>query len=115
MDWFVALITSSLVEFSRVSELHPIEVALVGVASWDRKFMFTVELEFLFDDSKWFLRDFTLYRPIQDIIRDIFYVLWKFICRNYFIYFGWWGFVGGPIKYRSSMVITRSVSDVVIF
>ncbi|USN57705.1 MAG: hypothetical protein H6767_04925 [Candidatus Peribacteria bacterium] len=68
----MALVTGSLIEFSRVSELHPVEVALVWVSSRDREFMFTVELQFLLNDSKWFLRHFTLYRPIQDIIRDIF-------------------------------------------
>ncbi|USN59362.1 MAG: hypothetical protein H6767_04830 [Candidatus Peribacteria bacterium] len=69
-------------------------MALVWVSSWDREFMFTVELQFLLDDSKWLLRYFTLYCPIQDIIRDIFDIGREFVCWNYFIYFWCWRFVG---------------------
>ncbi|USN59166.1 MAG: hypothetical protein H6767_03640 [Candidatus Peribacteria bacterium] len=73
-------------------------MSLIWMSSWDWEIMFTVEFEFLFRNSKWFLGDFTLYRPIQDIVRDIIDICWKFICRNNLVYFRWWRFIGIPIK-----------------
>ena len=43
-------------------------MTLIGVSSWDSESMFSVELEFLFDDTKWFLGDFTFYCPVEYII-----------------------------------------------
>ena len=75
----VRTVTESLIEFSRISLCHTIEVSLIGMTSRNRDIMLSVECEFLRDDSKWFLRDLTLYSPVQDIIRNFWNVVWEFI------------------------------------
>ncbi len=65
---------------------------------WDGEVMFAVEFEFLFDDTEWFLGDFTFDCPVQDIIRDLGNVIREFVCRNDLFYFGEWWFVVGPVE-----------------
>jgi hypothetical protein len=63
--------------------------------------MFSVELELLFDNPKWFLTHFTLYSPVQDIIWDTFYSIWKFLCRDDLINLREWSLIVRPVEERS--------------
>jgi hypothetical protein len=63
--------------------------------------MFSVELEFLLDNPKWFPRDFTLYSPIEDIIWDIFYSIWKFLCRDDLLNLREWSLIVTPVESKT--------------
>ena len=89
----VRTVTESLIEFSRIPLCHTIEVSLIGMTSRNRDIMFSIECEFLRDDSKWFLRDLTLYSPVQDIIRNLRYIIWEFIRWDDLLDFRKWRFV----------------------
>ena len=97
----VRTVTESLIEFSRISLCHTIEVSLIGMTSRNRDIMLSVECEFLRDDSKWFLRDLTLYSPVQDIIRNFWNVVWEFIRWDDLLDFRKWRFVVTPVEERS--------------
>jgi len=60
--------------------------------------MLAVELQFLSDDTEWFLGYFTLDSPVKDVIRNLGNVCWKFFCWNNLLYFREWGFVVGPVE-----------------
>ena len=94
-------ITESLKELSRIPHLHPIHVSDIRMSPRNRNTMFPVELEFLSDDTKWFLCEFTLYSPIEYIIWYIFYILWKLLCRDDLVYLRKWWFVVRPVEARS--------------
>lgn len=59
---------------------------LIRMSSRYRKIMFPIELQFLFDYSEWFTGYFTLYSPIEYIIRYLRYIIRKFIGRYYLLY-----------------------------
>ena len=94
-------VTESFKELSWIPQSESVEVSLVWMSSWYWKVMFSVELEFLSDDTKWFLCEFTLYSPIEYIIWYIFYILWKLLCRDDLVYLRKWWFVVRPVEARS--------------
>jgi hypothetical protein len=53
-------------------------MALVRMTSWDGEVVFSVKLEFLFDDSERFLRHFALYCPVEDIVWNVFDIIREF-------------------------------------
>jgi hypothetical protein len=67
------------------------------MSSWDREIMFSIKLQFLFDDTKWFPSDFTLYSPIKDIIWYLGYIIWEFLCRDNLVNLWEGRFVVGPV------------------
>lgn len=94
----VTTITLALEELSRIPLRHTVEVALIGMAFWDREIMLPVELEFLPDDAEWFLGHFTFNSPVENVIGDIFDVRWKFACRDNLFHLRKWSFVVGPVE-----------------
>jgi len=54
------LSTCPLIEFPRVSEVHPLLMSLIWMFGWDWEIILYVEYEFLFDNLKWFPCYFTL-------------------------------------------------------
>ena len=95
---FTTVVTISFEEFSWIPQSESVEVSLVWMSSWYRKMMFSVELQFLSDDTKWFLCYFTLYSPVKYIIWYIFYILWKFLCWDDFIYLREGSFIVRPVE-----------------
>ncbi len=63
--------------------------------------MFPIELQFLWNDTKWFSGYFTLYRPVQDIIGNRGNIFWEFTGWNDFIYLREGRFVVRPVEKRS--------------
>jgi hypothetical protein len=61
--------------------------------------VFPIELKFLFNDSKRFSAHFTLYCPVQDVVRDSLDRIWEFRCRNYLLYSREGRLIVRPVEY----------------
>ena len=68
------------------------------MSSGNREIVFSVELKFLRNDSEWFLGNLTLYSPVQYIIWDIGYVMWKLTSWNHFLNFWKRCFIVTPVE-----------------
>lgn len=97
----IRTITKSLEELSRIPQLHPIHMSYVWMSLGNWEIMFSIELELLSDDAKWFPTHFTFYSPIEDIIRDIFYILRKPESRDDLLYSWKWSLIVTPVEERS--------------
>ena len=98
LHFCMALIAAAVVELPGISQLHPIEVALIRMSSRDRKGVLAVEVKLLLDDAEGFLGDLALYGPVEDIIRDVLDILREFVCRDDLLDFGERRFVVGPVE-----------------
>lgn len=100
------LVTLSLIQFPWVTECHTIQVSLIWVTTRDRQAMFPIELQFLSYDPKRTTRHFTLYCPIQDIIRNRVYSIRKLRCRDRFLYSREWSLIVTPVESLTSHCLT---------
>lgn len=75
-----------------------IEVSLIWMSSGYWKMVFSVEFQFLFDDTIWLFGDFTLYSPIEYIIWYVHNVVGEFVCGDDLCYFRKWGFIVTPVE-----------------
>ncbi len=68
------------------------------MSSRDREMMFPIELQFLWNDTKWFSRHFTLDGPVENIIRNRGNILWEFTRWDDFISLREGRFIVRPIE-----------------
>ena len=57
-----------------------------------------LQFELLLDDAEWFLGNFTLDRPVENVIGDVFDVGWEFTCWDDLLDLREWGLVVGPVE-----------------
>ncbi len=73
-------------------------MALVGVSSGDREGVLAVEVELLFDDPVGLLGNLAFYRPVEDVVGDVFYFLGELARGNDLLDLGEGRFVVGPVE-----------------
>ncbi len=93
-----ALVAIPLEELAGTPERHAVEVALVGMPSWNREVMFSVKLEFLLDYPEGFSGSLAFDGPIQNVVRDFGNVVRELVCQDNFFQFREWGLIVGPIE-----------------
>jgi hypothetical protein len=94
----LARVAGSLVELAGIAERESIEMTLVGVTLRNGEGVFSVELELLLDDPVGLLGNFAFYRPVEDVVGDVFYFLGEFGCRNDLVDLRERRFVVGPVE-----------------
>jgi hypothetical protein len=73
-------------------------MTLVGVTLRDGEGVLSVEFELLLDDSIGLLGDFAFYRPVEDVVGDVFYFLRELGGRDDLVDLRERRFVVGPVE-----------------
>jgi hypothetical protein len=94
----LAGVAGSLVELAGIAERESIEMTLVRMSSRDGERVLAVELELLLDDPIGLLGDFAFYRPVEDIVGDVFYFLRELGGRDDLVDLRERRFVVGPVE-----------------
>ena len=101
LNRLVTFVTSSFKQFPWIPLVHSLLVSLVWMFPWYRKRVFSIELQFLWNDSKWFPGYFTLYCPVQYIIWYTRYIIWKLQSWYDLLYLWEWWFIGRVVESSS--------------
>ena len=86
-DFFPAFTAFALPKLTRIAQSKTVEMTLVGTASRKRNSLPAIKFQLFRGNFKRFASDFAFNRRIQNIIRNIFYIIRKITSFNNFFNF----------------------------